>query len=229
MAKIISIIGAGGKTTLIKKLSEKYCLEGKKVLVTTTTHMMRENNTDVSCDMNCIAEKLQSEGYCMAGSVCKEDENKISPLPGDVLENVLPAADVMLVEADGAKHYSVKYPRDYEPMIYPESDEVIIVMGLWDIGRSVDEVVFGYEEMSEVVLANERTLIQNVTSPSVLTYQYIKDILIKAYLDKIVTFIYRPKITVLFSAKNNMDNKALTDSYEISFIDYEEAERIYGK
>ena len=36
---IIAVVGSGGKTTLIKKLAEQYRAQGKKVFVTTTTHM----------------------------------------------------------------------------------------------------------------------------------------------------------------------------------------------
>ena len=42
---IISVVGSGGKTTLIKKLAKQYREEGKTVLVTTSTHMFIEEQT----------------------------------------------------------------------------------------------------------------------------------------------------------------------------------------
>ena len=42
---IISVVGAGGKTTHIHRLAEKYLKQGKKVLVITTTHMYLEKDT----------------------------------------------------------------------------------------------------------------------------------------------------------------------------------------
>ena len=42
MEKVISIVGAGGKTTLVHKLAREYHRGGKGVLVTTTTHMYVE-------------------------------------------------------------------------------------------------------------------------------------------------------------------------------------------
>ena len=36
--KIIAVIGAGGKTTLIHRLAEEYRRKGASVLVSTTTH-----------------------------------------------------------------------------------------------------------------------------------------------------------------------------------------------
>ena len=68
MKKIISVIGAGGKTTLIHRLAEEYQRKGNSVLVTTTTHMFAEPGTDLSCDAFSVKAKLQKDHYCMAGS-----------------------------------------------------------------------------------------------------------------------------------------------------------------
>ena len=54
MKKIISVIGAGGKTTLIHRLAEEYQRKGNAVLVTTTTHMFAEPGTDLSGDAMCL-------------------------------------------------------------------------------------------------------------------------------------------------------------------------------
>ena len=39
---IISVVGSGGKTTLIKELAKRYRKENKTVFVTTSTHMFVE-------------------------------------------------------------------------------------------------------------------------------------------------------------------------------------------
>ena len=54
MEKVISIVGAGGKTTLVHKLAREYHRSGKGVLVTTTTHMYVEADTDLSCVFFCV-------------------------------------------------------------------------------------------------------------------------------------------------------------------------------
>ena len=51
MEKVISIVGAGGKTTLVHKLAREYHRSGKGVLVTTTTHMYVEADTDLSLSL----------------------------------------------------------------------------------------------------------------------------------------------------------------------------------
>ena len=42
---IIAVVGSGGKTTRIHKLAKYYRSLGKKVFVTTTTHMKKEPET----------------------------------------------------------------------------------------------------------------------------------------------------------------------------------------
>ena len=145
--RIISVIGAGGKTTLLHRLAEEYRRMGKRVLVTTTTHMLIEADTDLSCDSFVIGHKLEKNGYCMAGASGEEYE-KISALPQQVLCELYAAADVVLIEADGAKHHSLKYPGVHEPVIAPETTDVVLLMGLWELGESAETAVFRYAERS---------------------------------------------------------------------------------
>ena len=56
MEKLISIVGAGGKTTLVHKLAREYHRRGKGVLVTTTTYMYVEADTDLSLSLIHISE-----------------------------------------------------------------------------------------------------------------------------------------------------------------------------
>ena len=141
--RIISVIGAGGKTTLLHHLAEGYRRKGLRVLVTTTTHMLIEADTDLSCDSFVIGHKLETDGYCMAGARCEEPK-KICALPHQVLEDVYAVADIVLIEADGAKHHSLKYPAAHEPVIVPETTEVILLMGLWELGKPAETVVYRY-------------------------------------------------------------------------------------
>ena len=102
---IISVVGAGGKTTHIHRLAEKYLKQGKKVLVITTTHMYLEKDTilELENDMETSVGRMKdalAQGFCMAGSPC-EEERKMGPLSDHVTEQILPAADIVLVEADG--------------------------------------------------------------------------------------------------------------------------------
>ena len=149
--KKIAVVGAGGKTTLIHRLAEEYRRKGASVLVTTTTHMLVESDTDLSCDSFAIREKIKRTGYCMAGSLCPGQKQKIGSLPEPVFRDLLIAADYVLIEADGAKHYSLKYPAEHEPVIPAEATDVILVLGSWDLGKPCKDVVFRFEHMTSAL------------------------------------------------------------------------------
>ena len=123
--KIIAVIGAGGKTTLIHRLAEEYRRKGASVLVSTTTHMLVEPDTDLSCDSFAIMEKIKKTGYCMAGAVCPENSAKMQSLPEQMLHDLMKQVDYALIEADGAKHYALKYPSEQEPVIPEGTTDVV--------------------------------------------------------------------------------------------------------
>ena len=82
---IIAVVGSGGKTTLIKKLAERYRSEGKTVLVTTTTHMFIEEDTLLTDDAASIIHALREKGCVMAGI---PEGEKISALSKETFDAV---------------------------------------------------------------------------------------------------------------------------------------------
>lgn len=135
---VIAVAGSGGKTTRIHLLTEKYRKLGKTVLVTTTTHMYREEGCDISGDEGQIRAKLKNFGYCMAG--LPAEEGKIKALPEKIYDALCAYADVVLVEADGSRGMPIKYPAEYEPVIPENAEEIHIVTGLSALGKSLKEV-----------------------------------------------------------------------------------------
>ena len=135
---VIAVVGSGGKTSRIHALAEQYRKQGKKVLVTTTTHMMVEENSDLSGDAEVILKKLEADRYCMAGLLAAK--GKMKALSLQTYEHVCKAADVVLVEADGSKQLPVKVPADHEPVIPENADEIHVVVGLSALGKALKEV-----------------------------------------------------------------------------------------
>ena len=138
---IIAVVGSGGKTTLIKKLAEKYRAEGKSVLVTTTTHMFIEADTLLTDDADTILRALKETGYAMAGLPAGE---KIKALSPETFRTVSTHADVVLVEADGSKHMPLKFPNATEPVIPEHADEIIVVWGPHGLGRPAGRSATGW-------------------------------------------------------------------------------------
>lgn len=146
---IVSLVGAGGKTTVMYQLAEHFANLGKKVLVTTTTHIFQPNDNFAKS----IAEVetfWETGSYAVVGSV-EVSSGKLVKLPEEVLKNYSSLADLVLVEADGAKHFPCKAPAENEPVLLPESDVIIAVMGLDALHQPIKKVCFRLEKVMEVL------------------------------------------------------------------------------
>ena len=140
--EIITVIGAGGKSTCIRYLAEKYKSAGKRVLVTTTTHMrMPQTGACLGGTAEEILQTLEATGYAAAGIPVKEGgADKIKGLPGDVLARGIDAADVTLIEGDGSRGLPVKVPASHEPVIVPQTTRILLVAGLSCLGEELGKV-----------------------------------------------------------------------------------------
>ena len=172
---IIAVVGSGGKTSLIKNMAQKYLDEGKRVLVTTSTHMLIEQDTLVDADAQTIIEKLETTGYAMAGSNAdKGPEEKITSLPQVVYEEVCAHADVVLVEADGSRRMPIKYPSATEPAIPSNATEIIVVCGLQGLGKPAKEVCHRLELVKECLGIQDDTIITPSHVQTLLQEGYLK-------------------------------------------------------
>lgn len=193
MKNIISVIGAGGKTSLLHKMSDYYLEKKETVLLTTTTHMMLEKDTDISCDIFSIIERLKNDKYCMAGKICNGSNKKIQALPLEILKGIMPYADNILIEADGAKHYSLKYPLESEPVIFEFTTDVYLVLGLWDIGKYCKDVIFRFEDMSFEL---------GTKADEKVTFKHIKQIQ-EVYEKRLRKLGFKGKVHYIYSKKTD--------------------------
>ena len=155
-SKIISIVGAGGKTTLVFNMASECARAGGSVLVTTTTHMLDDNF------YHSLNEALRKDG--INGRPKKSHVYKIGSSRGDrvgilskeELDRAKEIFDYIIVEADGSRCMPIKKPDlSKEPVILDESDEIYIVMGKAAIGRKFKIVCHRYnlltkEEKNEI-------------------------------------------------------------------------------
>lgn len=146
---IVSLVGAGGKTTVMYQLAQHFASLGKKVLVTTTTHIFQP-----ACNFaQSVAEVealWQAGSYAVVGNI-EAGTGKLTQLSADVFETYSALADLVLIEADGAKRFPCKAPAGNEPVLLPASDTVIAVMGLDALQQPISEVCFRLEKVQEVL------------------------------------------------------------------------------
>lgn len=165
--RVISIIGSGGKTTLMYALAKKLASLQKKVIITTSTKIFvpkdypyvlipnisnldKVNKNDIFSEISSV---LNKNSICCTGILYTEkltpDQYKLSSFTNSGINaNELLKrcnADYILIEADGSKHMPLKFPSINEPVIVPESDMVIGVVGLWCIGKPLKDVCHRFE------------------------------------------------------------------------------------
>lgn len=151
---VVSLVGGGGKTTLLYALSAYCAQKGWKVLTSTTTHIRRPQKKEflvVGVDEKVENIRFSNERdwlwqqgkYVVAGAPAKQE--KITILPDPILKEWIREADITFLEADGAKRLPCKFPAAHEPVILPHSDIVLAVAGLTAIYRPLGEVCFRSE------------------------------------------------------------------------------------
>ena len=95
-----------------------------------------------------VREILDREGYVVAAEY-EEETGKYASLKEEKLEELKDLCDVILVEADGAKHHPVKVPAEWEPVIPACADIVISVIGLDCLGQPISQSAYRMERTSE--------------------------------------------------------------------------------
>lgn len=143
---VIALVGGGGKTTVMGNLAKELEQAGKRVLVTTTTHIWVPESGKVMLWTEELPEiPLFSEKGEIITAGRKEKSGKLAALPPQALGYMMSQADVVLVEADGSKRKPVKVPACHEPVIPAETDGVIACMGLSALGKQAKDVLFRLE------------------------------------------------------------------------------------
>lgn len=146
---ILSVVGAGGKTTSVFKIAKEQEEMGKRVLVTTTTHMeIPGPETVLSGDADDIIQRLKPGRTVTAGI---RDGEKMKGLPEEVFRAASSFADITIVEADGAKRMPVKARNETEPVIPEETDQILIVAGMSALGHPIKEVCHRPERACKIL------------------------------------------------------------------------------
>lgn len=154
---MVAVAGAGGKTTLVYRLAEEGRARGLRVLVTTTTHMgtLPEATTGpVFVDAEgettaALEEALRRAGRAtLLGRRVRVD--KLEGVSSERVDALAAHADLVLVEADGARGRSLKVPASHEPVV-PSSTTLLLVLAALDVvGRPLtEEHVHRLERVSE--------------------------------------------------------------------------------
>lgn len=149
--ELISLVGGGGKSTMLFALGEELAAMGRRVLLTTTTKMGRQQADSAptvcwSADTECALAALDQGGPVML--VTDGDDHKVTGPPPELIDRLFADdnADYILVEADGSRGKPLKAPASFEPVIPSQSTLVVIMVGIDAVGRPLGNVTHRVEE-----------------------------------------------------------------------------------
>jgi len=141
----LAFSGAGGKTSAIFSLARNLA---QPVVVTTTTHLgawqsdLADEHQVVHTTDELNRIDFESERTVLITGAVGAD-NRLEGLTDDGLNRLRVICKqrqiTMLIEADGAKQRYLKAPADYEPVLPPWIDHVLVMAGLGGLGKPLDE------------------------------------------------------------------------------------------
>jgi probable selenium-dependent hydroxylase accessory protein YqeC len=160
--EVISLVGAGGKTTLMFALARELASSEKCVVTTTTTKILEPSSAETPLLLVEADEKQMVRVLLQNLDKYKHITLASENLPSGKLKGVSPELVVKLaelnqvsyiiVEADGAARKSLKAPNPTEPVIPYNTSLVIPVVGIDAVGcRLTEEDVFRPEIASKLL------------------------------------------------------------------------------
>jgi probable selenium-dependent hydroxylase accessory protein YqeC len=149
--EVVSVVGAGGKTTLMFSLARELSIDSGLVITTTTTKIFPPSPSDTTSILvsqeekevlDFICQNLNRVGHITIASELLPESGKLRGIsPGLVSRLIeLDLVDYVIVEADGAAGRPLKAPNAaFEPVIPQCSTLVVPVVGLDALGCVLSE------------------------------------------------------------------------------------------
>ncbi len=153
-----AFVGAGGKSSSIFRLASEH---PGPVLISTTTHLGKEQSQLADAhlvinsleDIRSIVIPSGSSTLLITGPLLADGRwSGLQPETIAALSELARASALpLLIEADGARGRFLKAPAAHEPAIPPFVDQVIVVVGLSALGKSLSsKIVHRPEQFSQL-------------------------------------------------------------------------------
>jgi len=147
---VVSIVGAGGKTSLMYALARELVATGKRVLTTTTAKIFpptweQSPATIVSRFPEEIVERagllLEKYSHLTVASEYQPADHKLKGVKSSAIEYISQSNlfDFIVIEADGAAGRSLKACAPHEPVVPLFSDRVVAMVGLDVVAKPLTE------------------------------------------------------------------------------------------
>lgn len=158
---LVSLVGSGGKTTLLWALAAELTAAGQPVAVTTTTHihppLARQAaglwlwGNDIPAPPDLRQRLLIPGPWCLASA--RQATGKLSGLSLAQIDALLALPGLwLLCEADGAAGRPLKAWAQHEPALTGRENAIIVMVGGSGLGRSLHQAVVHRPEIMAQVL-----------------------------------------------------------------------------
>jgi probable selenium-dependent hydroxylase accessory protein YqeC len=132
---VVAFVGAGGKSGAILNVSNGLQRAGMKVLVAPTTKMMLGEADDIgplvtsedAGELREKAEKALSGSPAVVAGSGMLSKNRVGGVDPGWIGDLARLVDVVLVEADGARHRPIKGTADHEPAL-PDAATLVVAV-----------------------------------------------------------------------------------------------------
>ena len=143
---VVTLVGGGGKTTLMFCLAGELVAAGWHVVTTMTTHIFVGQMARAPARLVLHAEgtllaqlpqALAEHGHVLLASGTIVEKDKVQGLAPDLVDRVAAqrSVDAVIIEGDGARRLPFKAPAAHEPVIPKTATVVIPVVGLDVLGQ----------------------------------------------------------------------------------------------
>jgi probable selenium-dependent hydroxylase accessory protein YqeC len=179
---VVSIVGAGGKTSLMYRLVRELVAAGVPVIGTTTTRILEPADGTMpevalgegnDSHIEVLRGLVEGRGMALTGS--GEKDGKIIGHSPDFVDTVRRANPgwAIVAECDGARGKSLKVPEDHEPPLPSLTSVYIVVVGADCLGEQVSsEPVYNSRAVADVAgaavdaLLDDQLVAATVLSPA---------------------------------------------------------------
>ena len=161
---VISLVGAGGKTSTMFQLATELSEKGAAVLATTTTRIAIEelslapSTIELGPDMllpSSLEEELARQRILFFYSTLDPDSGKVWGVSPEWVDNylsLLPLWDYLIIEADGSRRLPMKAPLAHEPNLPTATTLLVPIVGIDALGQPLDEDhIYGAEKIMQMM------------------------------------------------------------------------------
>lgn len=144
---VVSVVGGGGKTSLVHALAQGANRRGLSAIVTTTVRFTRPPGIEmppvVTAPEDAVVDAVRSRlmpGETVVASSGHGTHGRLQGFDPTTVDGLAElGAGLVAVEADGSSHRPFKAPAEHEPVIARSTTDVVVCVGLPVIGQPLGE------------------------------------------------------------------------------------------